>query len=114
MKFNDLSEAEKLDRFLRALVPNVRVQVELRGPASYYEALMYAEHADAILSRVTAQDSGREWLKSNADLGRNFQRSFQTRSIGGPEPMEIGTINRKPLIENEKKQLLQNGGCFFC
>ena len=32
LKIPDLSEAEKMDRFIRALVQEVRLQVELRGP----------------------------------------------------------------------------------
>ena len=55
LKIHDLSEAEKLDRFMRALVPNVRVQVELRGPMNIQEAAMYAERADAILSRISGK-----------------------------------------------------------
>ena len=31
-----------MDCFLRALVPNVRVQVELRGPAHFQEVVVYA------------------------------------------------------------------------
>ena len=46
LKINDLPEAEKLDRFLHALVPNVRVKVELRGPAHFQEAVVYAEWVD--------------------------------------------------------------------
>ena len=57
LKIDNLSEEEKLDRFVRALVPDVRMQVELRGPTSYHDAAMYAERADAVLSRVTGHDS---------------------------------------------------------
>ena len=53
LKTNDLSEAEKLDQFLSALIPNVRMQVERRGPEAFQEAAMYAERAHTILSRVS-------------------------------------------------------------
>ena len=65
LKINNLSGDEKLDRFVRALVPDVRVQVELRSPVTFHDAAMYAERADAVLSRVTGHDSRRNWQKKN-------------------------------------------------
>ena len=50
LKIDDLSEAEKLDRFVRALAPDVRMQVELRAPGTFHDAALYAERADAVLS----------------------------------------------------------------
>ena len=38
LKIQDLSKAQKLDRFICALVPEVRLQVELRGPLNFHEA----------------------------------------------------------------------------
>ena len=35
LKIQDLSEAEKLDRFVRALIQDIRLQVELRGPKTF-------------------------------------------------------------------------------
>ena len=35
LKIADLGEAEKMDRFCHALLPSVRLQVELRGPATF-------------------------------------------------------------------------------
>ena len=42
LKIQDLSEAEKLDRFVRALIQDIRLQVELRGPQNFHEAAMFA------------------------------------------------------------------------
>ena len=93
LKINDLSEAEKLDCFLRALVPNVVVQVELKRPMNFQEAAMYVKRANAILSRVSIQDSSKQWHKQNMNASRSFQLSFQVKSIGGSrsglQPMEI-------------------------
>ena len=63
LKVDNLSKAEKLDRFVRALVPGVRMQVELRGPGSFHDAAMYAERADAVLLRVTGHDAWKHWQK---------------------------------------------------
>ena len=107
LKVDNLSEAEKLDRFVRALVPDVRMQVELRGPGSFHDAAMYAERADAVLSCVTGHDAQKHWQKKQ-------KSHFQQRpppptpkiegesSVGpGPEPMEIGSMRRKPLSKEE-------------
>ena len=53
LKIEHLSEEEKLDRFVRALVNDVRLQVELRNPATFNDAALYAERADAVLARTT-------------------------------------------------------------
>ena len=37
LKIADLSEAEKLDRFVRALVHDIGLQVELKGPRDFHE-----------------------------------------------------------------------------
>ena len=59
LKIAGLAEAEKLDRFVRALVPEVRLQVELRGLRDFHEVAMFTEHADAVISRIPSQDSRR-------------------------------------------------------
>ena len=41
LKIPDLSEAEKLDRFVRALSQEIRLQVALRGPQNFHEAAMF-------------------------------------------------------------------------
>ena len=42
-----------MDQFVRALAQDVRLQVELRGPQDFHEAAMFAERADAVLTRVS-------------------------------------------------------------
>ena len=73
LKIADLGEAEKMDRFCRALLPSVRLQVELRGPATFQEAATYAERADAVLSRVPGQDFGRGWQKNKPQHRGDFR-----------------------------------------
>ena len=43
LNIQDLSEAEKLDRFVCALAQDIHLQVELRGPTNFHEAAMFAE-----------------------------------------------------------------------
>ena len=93
LRVPDLAEAEKLDRFTRALVQDVRLQVELRGPQNFHDAAMYAERADAVLTRISGQDARKPWSKGHK--GGFVQRSpMQNRGAGepsarmegGPEP----------------------------
>ena len=120
LKIDNLSEDEKLDRFVRALVSDVRMQVELRAPASYHDAAMYAERADAVLSRVTGHDSRRNWQKKNK--GGYHQRpppppvkpEGESSAGQGPEPMEIGSMRRKPLSQEEMRRLRAENACFYC
>ena len=49
LKIADLSEAEKLDRFIRALVHDIRLQVELRGPRDFHEVAVFAERTNAVI-----------------------------------------------------------------
>ena len=129
LKIADLGEAEKMDRFCRALLPSVRLQVELRGPATFQEAATYAERADAVLSRVPGQDFGGGWQKKKPQHRGTFVSppSYKTPPSGsgsgagagtgagsGPEPMEIGSIQRKPLTQKEMARLRMNKGCFYC
>ena len=57
LRVPDLSEAEKMDRFVRALVQEIRLQVELRGPADFQEAAMFVERADAVITCVVGHDA---------------------------------------------------------
>ena len=84
LKIHDLSEVEKLDRFMRALIPSVRVQVELKGPTNIQEAAMYAERADAVLSRISGQDSSKKRHKSNA--GGNFSAQYKLNQQADQDP----------------------------
>ena len=61
LKIQDLSEAEKLDKFVRALIQDIRLQVELRGPSHFHEATMFAERADAVISCIPGQDAQKAW-----------------------------------------------------
>ena len=56
LKVPDLFKAEKLDRFIRALVQDIRLQVELRGPANFHEAAMFAERADIVIAHVAGHN----------------------------------------------------------
>ena len=121
LRVPDLSEAEKLDRFVRALVQDVRLQVELRGPTNFHEAAMFAERADAVIMRVAGHDA-QKTVKPKQKWG-----SFQWQPVpmktnvehnasgsGGPEPMELGTTSRRTLPRVEYEKLRAERACFIC
>ena len=121
LKIPDLSEAEKLDRFVRALAQDIRLQVELRGPQDFHEAAMFAERADAVITRVSGQDTRKPWQKGQK--GGYMQRPpLQNKSIGetsaqgsgGPEPMELGMARRRTLTREEIQKLRAENACFYC
>ena len=121
LRVPDLSEAEKLDRFVRALVQEVRLQVELRGPTNFHEAAMFAERADAVITRVAGHDA-QKTAKSKQKWG-SFQRQpvpmktnveHSASGSGGPEPMELGTTSRRTLSRSEYEKLRAERACFIC
>ena len=96
------------------------MQVELRRPLNFHDVAIYAERADAILSRVSGQDSGKNWHKQQK--GGQQQRPIPMKTggetsggtSGGPKPMEIGTMNRRPLSKEEYQKLQAENACFYC
>ena len=63
LKIDDLSNVEKLNCFVRALVPEIQLQVELCKPLDFHGAVMYAERSDALISCVSGQDVWKPWQK---------------------------------------------------
>ena len=121
LRVPDLSEAEKLDRFVRALVQEVRLQVELRGPRNFHEAAMFAERADAVITRVAGHDAQKaakqkqKWgypprQPASTPMGGEHRAS----GSGGPEPMELGTASRRSLSRSEYEKLRAQKACFIC
>ena len=63
LKIQDLWEAEKMDKFVRTLVPDTRLQMELHGPQNFHEATMFTKQADAVIMHVSSQDTQKSWQK---------------------------------------------------
>ena len=118
LKIPDLSEAEKLDQFVRALAQDIRLQVELRGPRDFHEAAMFAEWADAVLTHVSGQDTRKPWQKGQK--GGFVQRSplpnkgeSSAQGGGGPKPMELGMARKRTLTREEIATLRAQNACFY-
>jgi len=111
----DISEAEKLDRYVRGLKPRTRREVELREPAvrTFAEASKIAERVDN-------------------NLGRIFSGSAPQSSTPatGPVPMELGMIRHHTAAEEdehasqtefqgrlsaeEREHRKAHGLCYYC
>ena len=119
LKIEHLSEEEKLDRFVRALVSDVRLQVELRNPATFNDAALYAERADAVLARTTGHGFRQQWQHKKNKGGYRppsapAPTSGETSTGSGPEPMEIGSMRRKALTQEEMQKLRAQKAYFYC
>ena len=110
-----------MDRFICALAQDIRLQVELRGPLDFHEAAMFAEQADAVIMRVSGQDTRKPLQKGQK--GGFMQRPPQqnrntgetiTQGSGGPEPMELGMARRRTLTREEIQKLRAENACFYC
>ncbi len=109
----DMSEAEKLDKFLTGLKPMIRLEVLKSGCTNINDASRIALNVDSAL-----YGSGM-FQSQNA-----FNNSF------GPQPMEIGNIQRAPQYKgnsyrgkkkgmnaankSQKATDIANGTCFVC
>ena len=49
-------------------------------PRTFHDAAMYAERADAVLTRVSGQDARKPWSKGNKGDLRSVHRLHQSRS----------------------------------
>ena len=119
LKIEHLSEEEKLDRFVRALANDVRLQVELRNPATFNDAALYAERADAVLSRTAGHGFRQNWQQKKNKGGYRppsapAPTAGETSTGKGPEPMEIGSMRKKALTQEEMQKLRAQKACFYC
>ena len=81
LKIHDLSEVEKMDRFVCALVPKVRLQVELRGPLNFHKATMYTECADTVIMRVSSQDMRKQSRRVQKGDSRNVHECRYSKEL---------------------------------
>ena len=120
LRVPDLSEAEKIDCFIRALVQDIRLQVELRGPADLHEAAMFAKRADAVITHIAGHDARKialqkqKWEYSHQPVLMKNSGETSAQGSGGPKPMELGTASRRTLSRTEYKKLRAKKACFIC
>ena len=117
-----MTDEEKLDRFMRALQPRIRAEVDIQEPKTLDKAITLAERLDAIFRSS----------HSSAQFHRHAAMSRGSQGRGrGPAPMELGyaggngergrsgyrgTPSRRPgqLSPQEKERLIAEGRCLYC
>ena len=132
LEIPDITEAELLDRYVRGLKPHIRVEVEVREPTHLDDAIRMAERFDAVTYQLRNNQLGRGNFRTyrNVSVPAPYQHPQQQHSQHGPTPMEIGYIGSQParrqppagsmtgsnqrLTPELKKQLTQEGRCFYC
>jgi hypothetical protein len=50
MQVSDMTDAELLDRFMRGLKPRMRMEVTMREPQSFNEAVKFADRYDSLFN----------------------------------------------------------------
>ena len=118
LRIKNLDENEKLDKFCRALLPHIRTEVELREPRSFAEAAHVADRVDEIMSSVTGHGTcpRPRWNYRGSSSKTTGLRapSNNGSSSNGPQPMDIGAVQRTPLSSEIREQLRRTDGCFYC
>ena len=97
-----ITEDEKIDRFSRGLKDNVRLEVELREPATLNEAIKVADRYDTITSQ------------HNKARPESVKRQTALPAPTGPIPMDIDNSRYRKLTEKDKEQLMKNRAYFYC
>lgn len=106
LQIPDMGSADQLDRFIRGLKNDIRIEVELREPKTLAEAIRIADRFDTITF--------------NAQVLRQNHRQDAIRPrqpYDGPAPMDIGSMQTprySRLTAEDKSRLRTEGRCFYC
>jgi hypothetical protein len=117
MQVPGIQDDELLDRFTRGLKPRTPMEVVMREPQSFDEAVKLADRYDSLFTPG--------FSFSRQPSGSSTQGvppvSFPSAAAANPilptsTPMEIDALRRKPapLTQNERSRLMKTGGCFYC
>ena len=81
---------------------------------------MFAERADAVLTRISGQDARKPWQKGHKGgfqqhppLSNKGMGEPSAQVSGGPEPMELGMARRRTLSREEYTKLRAENACFY-
>lgn len=118
LQINDMSPAEKLDRYIRGLKAHIQRELELRPPATWEDAQAMAERIDRIDFYYRRGRDNRDNRDRTARPDRNSAAYANRGAHDGAIPMELGLIDRpsrpSKLTDADKEKLRQRGACFYC
>ena len=97
----EMHPADAVCRFVKGLKPQIRLHVELQRPTTVNDAIRLAQAADSALyfTRPTYP----------------VNRPTPSPTYMGPQPMQLGALNRPPKLSlAERERLYREGKCFRC
>ena len=110
----DLSPAEKLRRFLAGLKPRVRIEVDLRNPATVEEAVTLAERIDDLTFQASRRANAARAVDFSSPSA-SFQDSCAPMDLSAMRVSNPRTSKpRPPLTPEERDKLRRENKCFFC
>ena len=74
---------------------------------------MFAERADAVITRVSGQDKGSPLQQQHMQV-KSSGGETSASGPSGPEPMELGVARRRTLSRDEYQKLRAENACFHC
>jgi hypothetical protein len=113
LEVDDLSEAEKLDKFIRGLKPKVQEQLEL-NPSSTINLVTAAATADRI------DQIQFNYTKKHQNYDKKLRPYITVHQPSDVVPMDIDNMSIQPqqklakLSDAEKTELRKKGACFRC
>jgi hypothetical protein len=129
LEIPNMNEQDRIDRFIRGLKPQLRLQAELRRPASLAEAMELAIQVDALLwQNRNSQQSRSFGSRYRSSVPYSYRQQQYNSSNSGPQPMELGCAQSRPLWKRIPGQHRSSGTqpprssptnpqqmrCFFC
>lgn len=113
LELADMSEKDRIFRFLEGLKPDVRIHVELQNPNTLAEAVELAIKADSLVWQVKKGNSG---FKPTPFIPRGGGPRYPgANQFSGPSPMELGAMDASKRFDRSKRDSSkEERKCFVC
>jgi hypothetical protein len=114
-----VQDDELKDRFIRGLKTRTRMEVTMRDPETFEDAVKLADKFDSLFTPGLAGFGFKQQTPGKSTVARMpipiLPRPANPSPLG-PVPMEIDALRRKnaPLTPAERARLMKLGGCFYC
>ena len=114
MQIPNVHDEELLDRFVRGLKPRTRMEVTMREPSTFDEAVKLADRMDSLFTPGFGLDRQPKGRFNSTNPIPILPRP--ANPVADPVPMEIDALRRRlpPLTDAERDRLRKIGGCFRC